>query len=113
MPQTMRLRSGYGAKASEIDHMLHPSSLIREKWTNTWQRERVTGVVLVGKYFRVVRRGSPATNAFIMCHEDFLNKKIYATKRMLHTIEEVPKEDFIDLERPYLDVSIASAAESP
>ena len=36
--------------------------------------------------------GGPATNAFIMHHEDLPNKEIYATNRMVHIIEEGPKE---------------------
>ena len=39
----------------------------------------------------VVRRGSPETDVFIMRHEDFPNKEIYATKRMVHKTEEFPK----------------------
>ena len=34
-------------------------------------------MVLLGKDFRVVRRGSPATDAFIMCHEYLPNKVLY------------------------------------
>ena len=75
-----------GKKPKQFDHMLHPYSLIREKWTKTWQMERVEGMVLVGKYFRLARRESPVTNAFIMRHEDLPNKEIYATKRMVHII---------------------------
>ena len=63
--------------------------------------------MLVGQDFWVVRRGSPATNAFIMCHEDLSYKELYATKRMVHIIEEGPEEDLFDLERPSLDSSIA------
>ena len=40
-------------------------------------------MVLVGKYFGVERRGSPATNTFIMCHEDSPNTELYATRRMV------------------------------
>ena len=87
MPQTVRLRPGHGAKASAIARMLPPFSLIRDKWKNICQREGVEGMVLVGKYLRVVRRGGPATNTFIMRHEDFPNKELYATNRMVHTTE--------------------------
>ena len=34
--------------------------------------------------FWVVNRGSPATDAFIVCHEDLPNKELYSTKRMVH-----------------------------
>ena len=88
---------------------MHPSDLIRYKWPKTWKRERVEGLVLVGKYFWVVRRGSLATNASIMRHKYFLNKELYATKRMVHITEEIPKEDLFDLEIPSLDSYIASA----
>ena len=56
--------------------------------------------MVVGKYFRVVRRGSPETDAFIMRHEYFTNKELYSTKRMVHITEEGPKEETFDLERP-------------
>ena len=71
--------------------MLHPSALIRDKWKNTWNRDRMEGLVLVWKGFWVVRRGSPATNVFTMRHEDLPNKELYATKRMVHITEEGPK----------------------
>ena len=67
------------------------------------------GLVLVGKYFRVVRRGSIATNAFIVHHEDLPNKKLYSTKSMLHITEEGPEEYLFDLEITSLDSSIASS----
>ena len=66
-------------------------------------------VVIVGYDFRLVRRGSPGTDALLMCHEYFPNKKLYATKRMVHIIEEGPKEHLFGLERPSLDSSIAPA----
>ena len=53
--------------------------------------------MLVGQDFGVVRRGIPATDAFIIRHEDFLNKKLYAAKRMVHITEESPKEDLFNL----------------
>ena len=67
------------------------------------------GLLLVEKDFRVVRRGILATDVFIMRHEYFPNKEIYATKRMVHIIEEGPKEHLFGLERPSLDSSIAPA----
>ena len=71
------------------------------------------GLVLVGKYFRVVRRGSPATDAFIMRHEDLPNKEIYDAKRMVRITEEVSKEELFDLERPSLGSSIFSSMVPP
>ena len=71
------------------------------------------GMVLVGQDFRVVRRGSPETDTFIMRHEDFPNKELYATKRMVHITEEDPEGDLLDLERPYLDFPIVSAVVPP
>ena len=41
-------------------------------------------MVLVGKDFRVVRRVIPATDALIRRHEDFPNKELYFTKRMVN-----------------------------
>ena len=70
-------------------------------------------LVVVAQYFRVVRRGSPATNAFITRHKYFPNKELYATKRMFHFTEEGPEEDFLDLEIPSLDSSIASSVVPP
>ena len=73
--------------------MLHPSSLIRDKWPNIWQKERVEGPVLVRHENLVARRGSPATDAFIMTHLDVPNKELYATQSMVQIIEEGPEED--------------------
>ena len=70
-------------------------------------------MVLVGQDFRVVMRGSPATDVFIMRHEDIPNKELYATKRMVHITEEGPGEYLFNLERPSLDFSIASAVVPP
>ena len=62
--------------------------------------ERVDGLVVVGKDFLLVSRGIPATDAFIMRHEDLPNMEIYDTKRMVHIKEEGLEEDLFDLERP-------------
>ena len=86
-----------GPNPQQYSWMMYPSFLIRDKWTNTCQRERVEGLVLVGKYFQVVRRESPATDAFIMRHEYFPKKELYDTKRMVHITEEGPKEGLFDL----------------
>ena len=91
MPKTVRLWPGNWAKASAISWMLRPSTLIRDKYPNTWLRERVEVLVVVRQYFRVVRRGSPTTDAFIMRHEDFPNKELYAINRIVHITEEGPE----------------------
>ena len=77
--------------------MMHPYALIRENWTDEWKRERVDGMVLVGKYFWVVSKGSPETDTFIMRHEDLPNKELYYTKRMVHITEEGPEEYLFNL----------------
>ena len=66
-------------------------------------------MVLVWKYFRVVRRGGLATDALIMCCEGFPNKEIYATKSMVCITEEVPEEDLFYLEINSFDSYVASA----
>ena len=71
------------------------------------------GLVILGQYFWVVRRGGPVTDTFIMCHEDSPNKELYATKSMVHITEEGPEEKLFDLEIPYLDSSIDSAVVPP
>ena len=65
--------------------------------------------MVVGQCLRVVRRGGPATDTFITRHEDFPNKELYATKRMVHITEEFLEEELLDLERPSLESSIASS----
>ena len=70
-------------------------------------------MVIVGQDFRVVRRGSSATDKFIMHHEDLPNKELCATKGMVHTTEPPPKEDLFDLERPSLESSIDSEVVPP
>ena len=57
MSRTVRLLPGHGDKASAISRMLHPSALIRENWPNTWQGERVEGLVLVGQDFSGGKEG--------------------------------------------------------
>ena len=47
-------------------------------------------LVLVRHEYRVLRRGSPETNVFIMMHLDFPKKDLYAIKRMVQITEEVP-----------------------
>ena len=54
--------------------------------------ERVEGLVVVGKYFQVVRMMSPVNDTFIRRDEDFPNKELYATKRMVYITEEGPEE---------------------
>ena len=86
MPHVARLRTSAGDKAYLISFMLYPFSLIREKWTNTWQKYREEVLVLVYHENHVVRRLSPATNTFIMTHPEFSNKEIYSTQRMVQII---------------------------
>ena len=69
--------------------------------------------MLVGKYFRVVKGGSPGTDAFSMRHEYIPNKEIYANKKMVHIKEEGTKEGLFRFERPSLDSSIASVVFPP
>ena len=76
---------------------MHPSALISKIWPNIYHRERVEVLVIVGHNFWVVRRGGPATYAFIMRHEDFPNKELYTTNRMVHITEEVSIEEILDL----------------
>ena len=71
------------------------------------------GLVLVGKDFWVVRRGGPATDVFIMCHEDLPNKEIYATKRMVHITEDDFEEDLFNLCISSLHSLIDSAVVPP
>ena len=65
------------------------------------------GLVIVGKSFWLVRRGSAETNVFIMRNEDFPNKEIYATKRMVHITKEGPREDLLYLGITSLEYYIA------
>ena len=65
--------------------------------------------MVIGQCFRVVRRRSPATDAFITSHEYLPNKELYATKGMVHITEEGPEGYLFDLERPYLESSVASS----
>ena len=69
--------------------------------------------MLLGQYFWVVRRGSPATDVFIIHSEGFSNKKLYATKRMVYITEEGPKEDLFYLNTYYLESPIASSVVLP
>ena len=69
--------------------------------------------MLVGQDFRVVIRGSPATDTFIMCHKDLPNKELYDTKRMVHITKGGPEEDLFDLGIPSLDSFIASSVVPP
>ena len=86
MPRAALLRPGAGAKASVLARMLHPSALTREKWPNTWQKERAEGLVLLCNEHRVVRQLSPATDVYIMTHSDFPNKELYTKQRMARLI---------------------------
>ena len=94
MPRTVHLRPGHGFKASAISRVLHPSDLIRGKWSNTWHRERVAGLVFVGRYLWVVRRGIPATDAFIMRHEDLPNNNYMPPIGWYISKKKAPKKIF-------------------
>ena len=61
----------------------------------------------------MVMRGGPATNLFIIRHEDFTKKELYATKRMVYITEESPKEDLFHLGILFLDSYIASEVVPP
>ena len=87
MPRVARFFPGFWEKESAIAHMLQPSDLIMDKLSNTFQKERVEGLVLAIHGNHVVRWGSPETNAFIMMYADPPRKELYATHRMVWIIE--------------------------
>ena len=66
MPRASILCPSAGAQDFVFYCMIHPSYLIRYKGYNTWQKERVEGLVMVRNEHHVVWQGSLATNAFIM-----------------------------------------------
>ena len=94
MPSVAHLYLGNVAKVLSIVHMFHPYALIREKWPNTRQMERVEGLVLVQHEYCILRWVSPANDEFIMKDPDFPNKDIYDTLRMFHITEDGPQIDF-------------------
>ena len=61
----------------------------------------------------MVMRGGPATNLFIIRHEDFTKKELYATKKMVHKTEESRKEDLFYLGIRFLDSYKASEVVPP
>ena len=77
-----------------IARILHPSALIRDKWSKIWQMERVEGLVLVQHEYHVVRRGSRVTNVFVLTHPELPNNDLYATQIMVKITKEVPEEYF-------------------
>ena len=93
MPLIAQLHPGYGSKASVTSRMIFPSDLVRGKFPNKFQKERLEGIVLVLHENRDVRRGSPSINVFVVTHPDLPNKYLYATQRIFRIIEEVPEED--------------------
>ena len=84
MPRTVRLRPGHGAKILSNLPDAAPLRSHHVHVANIWQRDKVEGLVVLGQAFWLVRRESPATDSFIMCHEDFPNKALYDTKRVVH-----------------------------
>ena len=79
MPINERLGTSHGAKSSTIPDIVHPSALIREKWPNTCQRERVEGLVPVGKCFQVVSRGGVLASLYYTLYllKPGMNQQVY------------------------------------
>ena len=84
--------------------MLHTSALISDKWPNTWKRERLEVVVPAGIFFGWL--GGESSNRFP-------NKELCSTKIMVHIVEEGPKEDLFDLDRPSIESYIDSSVVPP
>lgn len=61
--QTMRKRAGIGAVGSVVARFFHPSAVIRARWPNDHQQQRLTGCVVTGKAPHNVNRKNQ------MCYE--------------------------------------------
>ena len=89
-------RAGVGATALCIARFIHPSTLIREKYPNTHQKERMKNLFITSRQVRSIRRGSKATEAYLLHHNDFKNVNFYAASRNMAITEEGPSESLFE-----------------
>ena len=85
-----------GTTASCLSHFVHPSAPIRGKLPNTHQKERLTNLFITGRQGRSIIRGSKATEAYLIHHNDFENVDLYAASQNVTITAEGPSERFFE-----------------
>jgi Transposase IS4 len=93
-----KVKHGVGGIVSCNAKFLHPSAEIRKKYPNTWQKERIHGLVVVGREHRKIRRKSFPTLALLLTHADFPNIQFNAAQRNCR-LETAPASSFSDEEK--------------
>lgn len=91
-----RCRAGRGAVARCLARFLHPSSHIREKYPNTYKKERISGLIVIRREERAVRRGSRPTRSLVMSHAEFADVEFYAAERNVIIDTEGPEDGIFD-----------------
>ena len=92
----VKKKAGRGAVASVMAKMLHPKRAIINKYPNTWERERITGLSVIAKLNRQSGRRGKMVPSYQFQHDDFEGIELFAATRMTTITEEGPPEHFFD-----------------
>ena len=85
-----------GETASCLARFIHPITPIREKYPNTHRKEILTKIFITDKQVMSIRRGSKATEAYVLCHNYLENVDFYAVSRNVTITVEGPSEIFFE-----------------
>ena len=89
-------RYGVGATASFLARFIHPSAPIREKYANMHRKERLTNLFTTDRQVRSICRGSKATKAYLIPHNDFDNVDFYKASQNMIITGEGPSESLFE-----------------
>ncbi len=106
MPRTKKTM-GIDAVFTVLIKFIHPSALIRDKYTNPQSGERLIDCSVTGKCTKVVSRRDQVVITFT--HDNF-EGELYAVKRYCRVEEEGPSDSFFSINETVVEAQVVKEA---
>jgi hypothetical protein len=87
-------RLGNGATVSCFVRYLHPSAILRARFLNNYDKERLDGLSVYGREEKTISRRK--TDCVLVKHPDFPDQDFYVAKSRVKVQLEGPEDDFFD-----------------
>ena len=98
MTATKKLRAGVGAVAETLLKYIHPSKLIRDKYPNPINGQRLENCLLIRRETKEVNRKQQV--CVIFRHDEFPDKELHAVERWVKVKKEGAEEHLFDKDQP-------------
>ena len=98
---------GINAVVSVLIKFIHPSALIRDKYTNPQSGDRLRDCSVTGKCTKLVSRRDQVVITFT--HEDF-EGELYAVERYCRVEEEGPSDSFFSINETVVEAQVVEEA---